>query len=1637
MKKIILLILFGFFSLINTKAQCDGKTINFGYSNSGFPVFSGTFSYIGMKNGKCEFKHTNQYNEILRIFWNNGAWVFQTDYGSNLYYTTTDVGSLPPNFQTGNWQHSIGHLVPNQVDGSGTVKAFVNNPTLTNATNCALNNGSANITTNSFGIAPYTYSWKNALGNVISTTSSASNLTTGSYTVIVTDGSGEINEKSFTIGESLVTPTISSQTNVSCNGGTNGSATITATGGTAPYTYSWSPSGGTAATATGLAAGTYTCTITDANACSKTVSTTITQPTTLMLTNAAQTNVSCNGGFNGSASVNAATGGTGPYSYNWTPGNPTGDGTLSVSGLDARTWTCTVTDANGCTKTVTTTITQPTTALNGSIAKTDVSCNGGTNGSATITATGGTAPYTYSWSPSGGTAATATGLAAGTYTCTITDANACSKTVSTTITQPTTLMLTNAAQTNVSCNGGFNGSASVNAATGGTGPYSYNWTPGNPTGDGTLSVSGLDARTWTCTVTDANGCTKTVTTTITQPTTALNGSIAKTDVSCNGGTNGSATITATGGTAPYTYSWSPSGGTAATTTGLAAGTYTCTITDANGCTKTVTTTILQPTTALNGSIAKTDVSCNGGTNGKATVTATGGTAPYTYSWSPSGGTAATATGLAAGTYTCTITDANGCTKTVTTTITQPTTALNGSIAKTDVSCNGDINGKATVTATGGTVPYTYSWSPSGGTAATATGLAAGTYTCTITDANGCTKTVTTTITQPTTALNGSIAKTDVSCNGGTNGSATITATGGTVPYTYSWSPSGGTAATATGLAAGNYTCTITDANGCTKTVTTTITQPTTALNGSIAKTDVSCNGGTNGKATVTATGGTAPYTYSWSPSGGTVATATGLAAGTYTFTITDANGCTKTVTTTITQPTTALNGSIAKTDVSCNGGTNGKATVTATGGTVPYTYSWSPSGGTAATATGLAAGTYTCTITDANGCTKTVATTITQPTTALNGSIAKTDVSCNGGTNGKATVTATGGTVPYTYSWSPSGGTAATATGLAAGTYTCTITDANGCTKTVTTTITQPAALIAEATQNYPATCLQNSNASATVAISGGTAPYSYAWDNGVNTATANNLSVGNHTVMITDANGCKTTATIATTFADTVAPVPSIVNLPTITKECAVLSTDIIAPTATDNCAGILTATTTSALSYTNEGTYTITWTYNDGNGNTTTQLQTVVVQPSPLANTTLNSLTTVYNGSAQTLNVTNLPANASVSYSINPDTGLNNGAINAGTYVITAVVTPPITSVNCEKKTLTANLVIEKATQTIAFNELDALILENAADFQLAATATSDLPINYSYTYNQSSAAATVTSQGWVELQHSGSIFITAHQDGNNNYLPATVVERELIINSKDATIHQLVINEKVYNEPNEDIYYMQNCDALSNEVAIDVNTEFGATVIPANKFTIITPKPGIFRKTITITSENGEVTKTYNIVIERPFNFDDIVIQKFDNTLLVNNNPETNGGYRFVKYQWYKNDVLVGENQVYSVGNSTQDILDETALYSVTVTTENGDVIHTCASEVTRKHNFKINVYPNPVNTNEELQVVFDYPSSSFNGATAELFTTTGKRIHSAVLKEKVSSVQLPAEISSGIYILVLNIEGKQEVIKVIVK
>ena len=382
-------------------------------------------------------------------------------------------------------------------------------------------------------------------------------------------------------------------------------------------------------------------------------------------------------------------------------------------------------------------------------------------------------------------------------------------------------------------------------------------------------------------------------------------------------------------------------------------------------------------------IVQSNVLCNGGSDGSIDLTVSGGIAPYNYIWSNSATTEDMA-GLFSGTYNVVVTDANGCTANTSVTVTEPTmltasAMVSSSYNGQDLACNGASNGEATVSASGGTMGYTYQWDdPMNQTTAVATGLVAGTYNVVVTDANGCTASNSVTINEPAT-ITTSIISMNVSCNGGSNGTVDLTVTGGTAPYTFMWSNSA-TTEDMVGLSSGTYNVVVTDANGCTATDNVTINEPAT-ITTSIISTDVPCNGSNNGTVDLTVSGGTAPYTFIWSNSA-TTEDMVGLSPGTYNVVVTDANGCTATDNVTINEPAGIIT-SITSTDVSCNGLTNGTVDLTVSGGTAPYSYVWSNSA-TTEDMVGLSSGIYNIVVTDANGCTAADSVTINEPELILN-----------------------------------------------------------------------------------------------------------------------------------------------------------------------------------------------------------------------------------------------------------------------------------------------------------------------------------------------------------------------------------------------------------------------------------------------------------------------------------------------------------------------------------------------------------------------------------------------------------------------------------------------------------------------------
>ena len=1057
-------------------------------------------------------------------------------------------------------------------------------------------------TTTSGGVPPYTYLWSNS-----NPTPNITGVPAGSYTLTVTDANGCTNIRNFAINQpvSALSMNLTTPVNISCNGANDGSVQVTASGGTAGYQVTYqrttppgplvSPAGveiplsGGAYTVSGLSAGNYTLTVVDANGCSTQNTFTITEPPAFGATVSANT-ILCNPGNTGVLTIT-----TPPGSYPVTyvingPGGPS-SGNINTSpfllnNLPGGNYSIDLTYNNGlCTQQLSATINQPANPITVIPTVTDVPCAGVNSGSICLNVTGGTGPYSYAWSIPGNTSCQ-NNLAPGTYNVTVTDANNCPLPNTFTISGPVSPLVADSSFTNVLCWSESTGTITI-TANGGSPSYTLTSatllpasTTINLTG-GTYQYTNVAAGTHTVLITDANGCTDSETITITQPQNPVNVvNLTATDVQCYGDMNGSIAFNVTGGTAPYTVVWSAVGLPAVcsvpassvtnagiiSATGLCQGSYSVNITDLNGCPYSFAQSIIAPNLPLTASATQTNILCHGQCTGVATTVPSGGTAPYQHSWS-NGQTTPSITGLCIGDYYDTITDANGCEIIVQFSITAPAQPMVVTISDIDVDCFDNASGSITVSATGGTPGYNVSWTPgppfpvagleilNSGDTYTIPGLLAGTYTLNVQDLNNCPFTQNVIISQPA-ALTYSIASTNVTCNGASNGSINVTVNGGVLPYTYLWNSTAGSPcsipinqANATGLCPGIYDVLVTDANGCQINTGATITEPDLLVI-SVVNDTVYCLPGT-GTVQAAVSGGTPTYTVTWQNVSGTnIGTGLSLgnlAPGVYNAVVVDANNCQNTAPFNIIGPAAPLTAAISHTNETCTNNNDGTITIIPSGGTAPFDITGSPwngpttvavSGGNAVS-NNMVAGSYTYTITDAYGCQITVSTTITQPT-YLQVALQVTNVTCHNANNGIIQITPSGSVPNYTVTWisGPNSGPCAlpvtsiisgatSVNNLCPGVYVFSVTDANGCDTTLSATISEPQPLVLTPTSNDDPCNDANCQGSAGVSVTGGIAPYTYLWTGGASTSSVGQLCVGVYNVTVTDANGCAQSASV------------------------------------------------------------------------------------------------------------------------------------------------------------------------------------------------------------------------------------------------------------------------------------------------------------------------------------------------------------------------------------------------------------------------------------------------------------------------------------------------------------------------------
>lgn len=896
--------------------------------------------------------------------------------------------------------------------------------------------------------------------------------------------------------------------NVSCYGNNDAYAYVSVNGANAPYTIIWDTIATNIDTVQNLAPGSYQLIIIDRFGCDSIIPFNVIEPSPLNDT-AFIKDALCSGSNTGSIDL-TVNGGTMPYIYQWS----SGDSTEDISNLFAGTYIIKIIDSNNCTIQDTFTVNEPP-PLTSTISTSNTLCKGDSNGQASISVLGGTAPYQILWSTND-TTQSISNLVSGVYIANVTDANGCTLIDTAIINDPPALQI-NSVVSMLTCFNSNDGSIDI-TVTGGTPPYSYNWSNGANSED----INNLDTGIFIVNVSDANACNISDTFQINQPL-PLTDTMFITNITCNGLNDGSIDLSVSGGTAPYSYFWS-NGLSFEDISNLDANTYYVTITDSNGCTLQDSAVIIEPA-PLNAIIdSSKDILCFNSCNGSAYGNASGGTSPYQFYWLNNVGDtiviSQNISNICAGTYILSVNDSNGCSNDTNITIYQPAD-IYGNIVRNGESCNGCCDGTAVVYVGGGTPSYNIQWYDDNNNLI-ATGTNASNlcdsviYTVVITDSNGCTDTL-------LSSLDANIII-FYPCDGSCAKIKSIVS-GGFSPYTFQWLDSNNNVISLndsiTCAANGNYTLIVVDSLNDTLFKTITINTPY-PLNSSICNIiNNDCYSNCTGEASVCVSGGIQPYFFQWS-NGDISSTANNLCSGTHYVNITDDSSCSISDSVVISEPP-PISDSIIKQNVSCYGFSDGYIDLTVFGGTPPYQFLWSNSD-TSEDINNIPVGIYSVQITDFNSCVFYDTVQISQPSQLLL-SYSIANVSCYGGNDGSIDISLTGGTLPYSYLWS-TGDTSEDLISISSGIYFVDISDSNNCILSDTFQINEPLPL-RDSLNFSKVTCFGGNDGSIDLSVSGGTYPYFYNWSTGDTTQDISSLSSGMYYVTITDSNFCSITDSI------------------------------------------------------------------------------------------------------------------------------------------------------------------------------------------------------------------------------------------------------------------------------------------------------------------------------------------------------------------------------------------------------------------------------------------------------------------------------------------------------------------------------
>ncbi|MBT3612591.1 MAG: T9SS type A sorting domain-containing protein, partial [Flavobacteriales bacterium] len=967
------------------------------------------------------------------------------------------------------------------------------------------------------------YLWSNG-----DTTQQITGLSAGIFYCTLTNNSGCSNTDTIEIYEPTPITVSESITHIDCNGSNNGTATLSIVGGNLPYTINWNGSDTNA-----LSGGQHNYTITDNSGCIFSDSIFINEPAEMILTSSISNNINCYNGSDGSIDL-SVNGGSGTYSYSWSNGAITQD----LSNISAGQYIATVTDNNNCSVNDTVIIDQPDSlSITLDNLADQTSCSP-VNGSISISTTGGTSPYSFSWS-NGATTEDITTLSANTYTLSVYDTNNCfvqGTFIINSLITPILLTLesSNYNGSTISCNNSNDGYLTA-ITSGGSGSLSLSWSNGLSSD----TIFNLSQGLYGITVSDSAGCSYSDSIYIYEPQ-AISVYQQLGQGNCASlNQNVTINLIITGGTPGYTENWY-----GVNPDSLILNTqYTYTITDTNNCSFTDTFTLNLATPIIIDTIIKTDIECYGESTGTASFQISGGTLPYSFLWS-NGDTTTIAQNLLAGFYTCTVTDYNGCSITDSIIINQPNLPLSATLSVIDpIDCYGG-SGAANISVTGGVSPYNLVWSnfltDTISIDSIATNLTSGFSYCTILDDNNCTLLDSIFINENDSLYTintiSDYNNYSVSCNGLNDGSIDISIIGGVGPFNLKWN----NVAESTyidSLSQGIYLLEIEDSLGCQFNMPVTITEPS-QINMIETYENVSCHGYNDGSLSFTITGGIPSYSISGAIINPSVNSDTisinNIYASTQTFAIIDQNNCIYIDSIIISEPS-ALYAHTTLSDyngvnISCKGQNNGFIILDSiSNGIAPYNFYWTDVNGVSLSNfpinDSLSVGNYSLTITDSSGCPSLVQNFfITEPSFALISHIDSLNVTCYNDCNGTLIPTSFDGTPPYNFTWTYPNGLVNvndTIKNLCEGNYDLLVTDANGCNNNLSSSIIEPLPVSIQLLTLTNVSIYGNNDGAISVQANGGNGNFSYSWSNGGNTNSIYNLTSGQYNVMVVDSLGC------------------------------------------------------------------------------------------------------------------------------------------------------------------------------------------------------------------------------------------------------------------------------------------------------------------------------------------------------------------------------------------------------------------------------------------------------------------------------------------------------------------------------------